>query len=177
MSERSLGWSREFEEPIALPGGGKLVVFRDAANYTTALPANEAALPEWQAAIVLVVELGGPTMFARIGVMRALNRGHVREFNPSGKQHHWGGEGSRGTNDGLDIRRHQQAGWRQGSPKGLLPATTPLRHGSRRTTRKAWRLSMRIWSDDRPMKPNSLPAKRLHGLVAVLLLWAVAGAI
>jgi len=25
---------------------------------------------------------GGPTMFARIGVMRALNRGHVREFNP-----------------------------------------------------------------------------------------------
>ena len=93
MSERRSGWSREFEEPIALPGGGKLVVFRDAANYITALPANEAALPEWQAAVealILVVELGGPTMFARIGVMRALNRGHVREFNPSGKQHHWG---------------------------------------------------------------------------------------
>jgi hypothetical protein len=27
------------------------------------------------------------------------------------------------------------------------------------------------------MKPNSLAAKILHGLVAVLLLWAVAGAI
>ena len=39
---------------------------------------------------LLVVELGGPTMFARIGVMRALNRGHVREFNPSRKEHHWG---------------------------------------------------------------------------------------
>ena len=93
MSERRSGWSREFEGPIALPGGGKLVVFRDAANDITALPANEAALPEWQAAVealILVVELGGPTMFARIGVMRALNRGHVREFNPSGKQHHWG---------------------------------------------------------------------------------------
>ena len=63
MNDR--GWQRRFDEPIALPGGGKLVVFRDA-------------LPEWQAAIealILVVELGGPTMFARIGVMRALNRG------------------------------------------------------------------------------------------------------
>jgi len=70
-----------------------LVVLRDAANYITALPAKEAALPEWQAAIealILVVQLGGPTMFARIGVMRALNRHHVREFDPSRKEHHWG---------------------------------------------------------------------------------------
>ena len=29
-------------------------------------------------------------MFARIGVMRALNRGHVREFDISRKDHHWG---------------------------------------------------------------------------------------
>ncbi len=35
-------------------------------------------------------ELGGPTMFPRIGVMRALNRGHVREFKESGKKHRWG---------------------------------------------------------------------------------------
>jgi hypothetical protein len=93
MSELSSGWSREFDEPIALPDGGKLVVLRDAANYITALPANEAALPEWQAAIealILVVELGGPTMFAPIGVMRALNRGHVREFSSSRRKPHWG---------------------------------------------------------------------------------------
>jgi hypothetical protein len=93
MSELSSGWSREFDESIALPGGGKLVVLRDAANYITALPAKEAALPEWQAAIealILVADLGGPTMFARIGVMKALNRGHVREFNPSRKEPHWG---------------------------------------------------------------------------------------
>ena len=31
---------------------------------------------------MLVVELGGPAMFARIGIMRALNRHHVREFSP-----------------------------------------------------------------------------------------------
>jgi hypothetical protein len=39
---------------------------------------------------MLVVERGGPTMFARIGVLRALNRGHVPEVNPDRKDHHWG---------------------------------------------------------------------------------------
>jgi hypothetical protein len=39
---------------------------------------------------MLVVEQAGPTMFARVGVMRALNRGHVREFNTSRKDPHWG---------------------------------------------------------------------------------------
>jgi hypothetical protein len=31
-----------------------------------------------------------PTMFARIGVMRALNRHVERVFNPSRKEKHWG---------------------------------------------------------------------------------------
>jgi len=31
-------------------------------------------------------------MFARIGIMKALNRHHVREFNTSRKEHHWGHE-------------------------------------------------------------------------------------
>jgi hypothetical protein len=29
-------------------------------------------------------------MFARIGVMQALNRAHVREFDPKQKSPHWG---------------------------------------------------------------------------------------
>ena len=90
MSEPSSGWGREFDEPIALPDGRKLVTLRDAASYITALPKKEADTREWQAAIealMLVVEFGGPTMFARIGVMRALNRHHVREFNPARKDH------------------------------------------------------------------------------------------
>jgi hypothetical protein len=41
-------------------------------------------------ALILVATPAGPTMFARIGVMRALNHGHVREFNPDRKDHHWG---------------------------------------------------------------------------------------
>ncbi len=41
-------------------------------------------------ALILVATSGGPTMFARIGVMRALNRGQVREFDTSRKDAHWG---------------------------------------------------------------------------------------
>jgi hypothetical protein len=41
-------------------------------------------------ALILVATLGGPTMFARIGVVRALNRHVVREFNPDRKDTHWG---------------------------------------------------------------------------------------
>lgn len=70
------GWQRRFDEPIALPNGSQLLTFRDAATYATKLPKTESAGAEWLAAIealMLVAELGGPTMFARIGVMRALN--------------------------------------------------------------------------------------------------------
>ena len=45
-----------------------------ATQQVTALPKKEAVLPEWQAgieALILVVDHGRPTMFARIGVMRA----------------------------------------------------------------------------------------------------------
>ena len=51
-----------------------------------ALPKKEADTAEWQAAIealMLIAESGGPTMFARIGVISALNRGYVREFDTS----------------------------------------------------------------------------------------------
>ena len=41
-------------------------------------------------ALILAASLGGPTMFARIGMMRALNRNVKREFNPSRKDPHWG---------------------------------------------------------------------------------------
>jgi hypothetical protein len=41
-------------------------------------------------ALILVVTRGGPTMFARIGVMRALNRHVERVFNPDRKDHYWG---------------------------------------------------------------------------------------
>jgi hypothetical protein len=67
------GWSRKFDGPILLPKGQELVTLKDAGAYITRLP--EHAAPDWQAAmeaLLLIVELGGPTMFARIGIMRAL---------------------------------------------------------------------------------------------------------
>jgi hypothetical protein len=79
------GWAREFDEPVSLPGGRTLRTLHDAATYITGLPKKESALPEWQAAIealMLVADRGGPTMFARIGVMRALNR-HVERWTSS----------------------------------------------------------------------------------------------
>jgi hypothetical protein len=73
------GWKRSFDEPIPLPRGRQLVTLRDAATHVTGPPKKESALPERQTAIeslILVATHGGPTMFARIGVMQALNR-HV----------------------------------------------------------------------------------------------------
>jgi hypothetical protein len=61
--------SRDFDDPILLPRGRQLVTLRDAALYITKLSGH--ASPEWQAAmeaLLLVAEVGGPTMFARIGV-------------------------------------------------------------------------------------------------------------
>jgi hypothetical protein len=81
-------WKRPFDDPIPLPRGRQLVTLEDAAKYIQKLPKAEQQLDEWQAAVealLLVVEHNGPTMFARIGVMRALNRCVVREFNPDRK--------------------------------------------------------------------------------------------
>ncbi|MBP1092971.1 hypothetical protein [Bradyrhizobium diazoefficiens] len=72
----SKGWGRPFEEPIEVDGRS-LATLREAGEYIAALPKREHDAPEWRAAmeaLLLVVERGGPTMFARIGILRALNR-------------------------------------------------------------------------------------------------------
>ncbi len=87
------GWKRPFDDPIPLPDGRQLIMLQDAGNHITELPKAVHESEEWQAAmeaLILVVTLGGPTMFARIGIMRALNRGYVREFDTSRKDTHWG---------------------------------------------------------------------------------------
>jgi hypothetical protein len=67
-----------------------LRTLRDAVQYITKLPKAEHDADEWRAAmeaLLLFAEIDGPPMFARIGVMRALNR-HV--LDPSRKETHWG---------------------------------------------------------------------------------------
>jgi hypothetical protein len=88
-----MSWDQRFYDPIPLPGQKALVTLRDAARYITKLPKAEHDAEEWQAAmaaLLLVAEHDGPTMFARIGVMRALNRHVERVFNPDRKDQHWG---------------------------------------------------------------------------------------
>jgi len=79
-------------DPIILPDGRKLRTLKDAADYITKLPEKESDLPEWQTAIavLMLVSQGGPTMMARIGVMKALNRDVEHAFNPERKDTHWG---------------------------------------------------------------------------------------
>jgi hypothetical protein len=93
LPKQPQGWKRPFDEPIPLPPVRQLVTLDDAGNYITKLPKAEHTAPEWQAAteaLMLVSTLGGPKMFARIGVMRALNRHIGRVFNPDRKDTHWG---------------------------------------------------------------------------------------
>ena len=57
-------WARPFDL-ILLPGGREIVTLRDAGDYITSLPKAEQHLAERQAAVealLLVVELNGPTM-------------------------------------------------------------------------------------------------------------------
>jgi hypothetical protein len=108
-----MSWDRSFADPIELPGKN-LITLRDAALYITKLPKAEHDAEEWQAATeapLLVVEHGGPTMFARIGIMRALNRNVVREFNSSRKDTPWGQRKLKRDNDYRPhLRQHEQAG-------------------------------------------------------------------
>ena len=78
-------WSALFEDPIVLPDGRQLLTLKDAADY---INKQESDLPEWQTAIeaLMLCSRGGPTMMARIGVMKALNRHVERVFNPDRKE-------------------------------------------------------------------------------------------
>jgi hypothetical protein len=91
--ENPFGWQRAFDDPIPLPRGRQLVTLQDAGTYITKLPKAEHTAPEWQdamQALILVATRGGPTMLARIGVMRALHRNVERVFNTDRKDTHWG---------------------------------------------------------------------------------------
>jgi hypothetical protein len=68
----------------------------------------------------MVATSGGPTMLARIGVMRALNRHGHRVLEPSGKKHHWGRRKlARATDDTRYLRD--------------LPTVVPARESPRLT--------------------------------------------
>jgi hypothetical protein len=72
-----MAWFKRFYDPIILPDGRKLLTYRDAAEFITALPRAEHDAADWQIAmetLLLVAERDGPEMLARIAVTKALNR-------------------------------------------------------------------------------------------------------
>ncbi|WP_249130092.1 hypothetical protein [Bradyrhizobium sp. AUGA SZCCT0283] len=85
---RPMAWFKRFYDPIILPDGRKLLTYRDAAEYITALPKAERDAADWQVAmetLLLAAERDGPEMLARIAVKRALNRRAERPFPPPTK--------------------------------------------------------------------------------------------
>lgn len=70
-------WSTLFDEPIRLRGGAKLITLQQAADYIMKLPEATQQQECWQTAVENLINAaetgGGWLMFARIGMMRALN--------------------------------------------------------------------------------------------------------
>jgi hypothetical protein len=70
-------WSTPFDDPIRLRDGRDLRTLREAADYITALPEPEQHETHWQIAVETLINAaetgGGWLMFARIGMLRALN--------------------------------------------------------------------------------------------------------
>jgi hypothetical protein len=70
-------WSTPFDPPIRLRGGGTLATLQHAADYIMKLPEDVQQQELWQIAVENLINAaetgGGWLMFARIGVMRALN--------------------------------------------------------------------------------------------------------
>ena len=89
-----MSWSRRFEEPIELPDGRKLKTLAEAmASLAKEIPKSEHKMDKVQAAahfVTRAAERNGPTIFAQMGMMRAIHRHHERVFNPDCKDHHWG---------------------------------------------------------------------------------------
>ena len=72
-----MSWSTPFDEPIRLRGGARLATLQDAADYIMKLPEDVQQEQRWQIAVENLINAaetgGGWLMFARIGMMRALN--------------------------------------------------------------------------------------------------------
>jgi hypothetical protein len=109
-------WSRPFEDPVPLPDCRQIVTLQDAAGYIVKLRKAEQSLEEWQTAVACLLgaaENGDFLMHARIGMLRALNRNVVREFDVSRKDAHWG------------RRKLTSDQWQGNSPKRHLNFRSP----------------------------------------------------
>jgi hypothetical protein len=94
MKRPAYGWQRTFDEAIELPDGGTLRTLADAIAWLAKeIPKAEHGMRQVQAAahcVTQAAENNGPMIFARIGMMQAINRHRPKEFGTSRKTTHWG---------------------------------------------------------------------------------------
>jgi len=70
-----MSWDRPFAQPVPLPKGAPAQTLRHAADYIRTLPPPERGRQEWRLAIQMLIDAAedrGPMLFARIGIVRAL---------------------------------------------------------------------------------------------------------
>lgn len=87
-------WKRRFENPIILDDGTTLKTLQEAVAYLAkTVPKAEHDMPQVLIAAEMLTkaaEEDAPMEFARIATLKAVNRHHVRTFNPDRKDPHWG---------------------------------------------------------------------------------------
>ena len=70
-------WSAAFDDPIPLRNGRMLETLQQAADYVMQLPEDAQRASHWQTAVETLINAaergGGWLLFARIGMLRALN--------------------------------------------------------------------------------------------------------
>jgi hypothetical protein len=88
------GWQREFDDPIQLPDGRKLLTLKDAIEHLAkTVPRKDRNHPKvLTAATILTNAAEGRDfmMHARIAALQALNRHVERVYNSDRKETHWG---------------------------------------------------------------------------------------
>ena len=70
-----MSWDRPFPQPVPLPDGPPAQTLRDAAGYIRRLPLPERDCQEWRLAVQMLIDAAedrGPMLFARMGIVRAL---------------------------------------------------------------------------------------------------------
>ena len=80
-----MSWDRPFAQPVPLPERSPAQTLRDAADYIRKLPQSERDCQEWRLAIQMLIDAAedrGPMLFARMGIVRALEACAERTLNP-----------------------------------------------------------------------------------------------
>lgn len=85
------GWKQRFEQSIDLLDGRQLITLYDAAEYIAALRKPDSDQVDWQIAseaLILIAEEGGPTMLARVAILRALRLNAAQSLSAGRQRYH-----------------------------------------------------------------------------------------